>query len=215
MAKAKTQSGPKTVKKEVRNIKTARIEAVDKAKRELETVHTPKMRTLTEGENEYLQAGRFRNDYLREHIKSGWDYDSGTQLPMTTGEGWESIVRLGAEYKKTGSNEWNSFKSSVSIIMAELVIPRALQGAGPKQAVNLAEPKKPRGKKAKAKPLNDADKASPVDPKVWVTNIQAGLKPDEVYQVAWDLVMGLSLVNQKEILSALAEIINKANKKSA
>ena len=225
MAKAKTQSGPKTVNKVTPTTKPkthqqARVDAVnkevnkpavDKMARKLEEVAKPKARALTEGELQFLHAGTYRADYIRNHLNMGWDATKQEPRPEKAGEGWESIIRLGVENKNLGANAYLSYKTQCQQALEEYKINYSLQGAGAKQLVDL-KPKRVSKGGSKGKDNTQAkDKPSQNAVRTWVANIQGGLKEHEIEELVFELADSMSPVSQQALLSHLA----KSNVKKA
>ena len=224
MAKAKTQSSPKTGNKVTPTTKPkthqqARVDAVNKevnkpaVKRMLEEVAKPKARALTEGELQFLHAGTYRADYIRNHLKLGWDATKQEPRDQKAGEGWESIIRLGVENKNLGATAYLSYKTQCQQALEEYKISYSLQGAGAKQLVDLKPKRVSKGgskgsDNTKAKP---ADKPSLNAVSTWVANIQGGLKEHEIEELVFELADSMSPVSQQALLSHLA----KSNVKKA
>ena len=219
MTKKKTQSSPKTGTKTAKTIKPtthqqARVDAVnkvtnkpavDKMARELEKVNTPKARALTEGELQFLHAGTYRADYIRNHLKLGWDATKQEPRQQKAGEGWESIIRLGVENKNLGANAYLSYKTQCQQALEEYKINYSLQGAGAKQLVDL-KPKRVSSGGNKGKDNTKAkDKPSQNAVSTWVANIQGGLKEHEIEELVFELADSMSPVSQQALLSHLAK----------
>ena len=213
MAKAKTQSSPKTGNKVTPTTKPkthqqARVDAVnkevnkpavDKMARKLEEVAKPKARALTEGELQFLHAGTYRADYIRNHLKMGWDATKQEPRPEKAGEGWESIIRLGVENKNLGANAYLSYKTQCQQALEEYKINYSLQGAGAKQLVDLKPKRVSKGgsKGSDNTETKPADKPSASTVETWVSNIVGSLKEHEVEELAYQLVDAMSPINQQ------------------
>ena len=222
MAKAKTQSGPKTVNKVTPTTKPkthqqARVDAVNKevnkpaVKRMLEEVAKPKARALTEGELQFLHAGTYRADYIRNHLKLGWDATKQEPRDQKAGEGWESIIRLGVENKTLGATAYLSYKTQCQQALEEYKINYSLQGAGAKQLVDLKPKRVSKGGSKGSDNTKPADKPSQNAGSTWVANIQGGLKEHEIEELVFELADSMSPVSQQALLSHLA----KSNVKKA
>ena len=208
----KKQSSPKTGNQGAKTIKQARVEAVqkevnkpavDKMARKLDKVNTPKARALTEDELKFLTAGKYRADYIREHLALGWDSSKKEPRELDAGKGWESLIRLGAENKAMGDTQYLSYKTQCQQAMEELTIPYSLQGAGAKQLVNIKPVRVSKGGKKGKDNTKPADKDKPSQNAVstWVANIQAGLKEHEVEELIYQLAEAMSPVNQQALSS--------------
>ena len=212
----KKQSSPKTGNQGAKTIKQARIDAVekevnkpavDKMARKLDKVNTPKARALTDDELKFLTAGKYRADYIREHLALGWDSSKKEPRELDAGKGWESLIRLGAENKAMGDTQYLSYKTQCQQAMEELTIPYSLQGAGAKQLVNIKPVRVSKGGskgKDNTKPA-DKDKPSQNAVSTWLSNIQAGLKEHEIEELAFELADSLAPVSQLALLKHLAK----------
>jgi hypothetical protein len=213
MKTTKKQSSPKTGTKNAKTIKPtthqqARVDAVnkennkgavDKMARKLEEVAKPKARPLTEGELQFLHAGTYRADYIRNHLKMGWDSTKQEPRKEKAGEGWESIIRLGVENKNLGATAYLSYKTQCQQALEESKINYSLQGAGAKQLVDL-KPKRVSKGGSKGKDNTQAkDKPSQNAVSTWVANIQGGLKEHEIEELVFELADSLSPVSQQAL----------------
>ena len=219
MAKAKTQSSPKTGNKVTPTTKPkthqqARVDAVnkevnkpavDKMARKLEEVAKPKARALTEGELQFLHAGTYRADYIRNHLKMGWDATKQEPRPEKAGEGWESIIRLGVENKNLGANAYLSYKTQCQQALEEYKINYSLQGAGAKQLVDLKPKRVSKGGSKGSDNTKPADKPSQNAVSTWVANIQGGLKEHEIEELVFELADSMAPVSQTALASRLYE----------
>ena len=210
MAKAKTQSSPKSGNKVTKttkptNIQQARVDAVNKevnkpaVKRMLEEVNKPKARALTEGEQKFLIAGTYRATYIREHLQLGWDNTKQQPRIQEAGKGWESIIRLGAENKALGESAYLSYKTQCQQALEEFKIDYSLQGAGAKQLVDLKPKRVSKGGNKGKDNTKAKDKPSQNAVSTWVTNILAGLKEHEVEELVYQLADAMSPVNQQAL----------------
>ena len=221
MKTTKKQSSPKTGNKVTPTTKPkthqqARVDAVnkevnkpavDKMARKLEEVAKPKARDLTEGELRFLNAGTYRADYIRNHLKMGWDATKQQPRDQKAGEGWESIIRLGVENKHLGESAYLSYKTQCQQALEEHKINYSLQGAGAKQLVDLKPKRVSKGgskgsDNTKTKP---ADKPSQNAVSTWVANIQGGLKEHEIEELVFELADSMAPVSQTALASRLYE----------
>ena len=148
--KAKQTANKVTATSKPKTYQQARADAVkkvivDDGVRKLEKVIVPKARDLTEGELKFLTAGTYRADYIRQHLQLGWDSTKQEPRVQKAGEGWESIIRLGAENKSLGESAYLSYKTQCQQALEEFKINYSLQGAGAKQLVDLKPKRKSHG----------------------------------------------------------------------
>jgi hypothetical protein len=213
MKTKKKQSSPKagnkvTATSKPKTYQQARVDAVkkevvNKGVRKLEEVIVPKARELTDGEKKFLVAGTYRADYIRQHLQLGWDATKQEPRKQKAGEGWESIIRLGAEQKSLGENSYNSYKTQCQQALEEFKINYSLQGAGAKQLVDLKPKRVSKGGNKGKDNTKAKDKPSQNAVSTWVANILAGLKDHEVEELVFDLADSLAPVSQQALLSHL------------
>ena len=208
--KAKQTANKVTATSKPKTYQQARVDAVkkevvNKGVRKLEEVIVPTARDLTEGELKFLTAGTYRADYIRNHLKLGWDFTKQEPRPERAGEGWESIIRLGVENKNLGANTYLSYKTQCQQALEEFKINYSLQGAGAKQLVDL-KPKRVSKGGSKGKDNTQAkDKPSQNAVSTWVANIQGGLKEHEIEELVFELADSMAPVSQTALASRLYE----------
>ena len=208
--KAKQTANRVTATSKPKTYQQARADAVkkvivDDGVRKLEKVIVPKARDLTEGELRFLTAGRYRADYIREHLQLGWDSTKQEPRKQKAGEGWESIIRLGAENKALGESAYNSYKTQCQQALEEFKINYSLQGAGAKQLVDLKPKRVSKGGNKGKDNTQAKDKPSQNAVSTWVANIQGGLKEHEIEELVFELADSMAPVSQQALLSHLAK----------
>jgi len=206
--KAKQTANKVTATSKPKTYQQARVDAVkkevvNKGVRKLEEVIVPKARELTDGEKKFLVAGTYRADYIRQHLQLGWDATKQEPRKQKAGEGWESIIRLGAEQKSLGENSYNSYKTQCQQALGEFKINYSLQGAGAKQLVDLKPKRVSKGGNKGKDNTKAKDKPSQNAVSTWVANILAGLKDHEVEELVFDLADHLAPVSQQALLGHL------------